>query len=186
MLTKMADKFLSDDDKALFRNHMREVKPLNQKEREKTPRLENIPIKKRRTENSPTPPAMPFLSDFIQETVLSDTILSYCRAGVSHQRFNALKKGQIPWEARIDLHGMTSEKARESLSHFIATQTNNNTRCLLIVHGKGGYRGLPPVIKNLLHRWLPQFEQVLAYHSTLPRDGGAGALYVLLKKNPLL
>lgn len=189
MLTKMADKFLSDEDKALFRKHMHEVKPLNPTEREKSqkpPKIETRSSLTQSIDKKTKSTEIPFLSDFIQETVSSETILSYCRGGVSHQRFAALKKGQIPWEARIDLHGMTSEQARESLCRFIETQIQNHKKCLLIIHGKGGYRGMPPVVKNLVHRWLPQFEEVLAYHSTTPKDGGTGALYVLLKKNPLL
>ncbi len=184
----MADDFLSDEDKALFRDHMRSVKPLNKQ----TPRVHSKAAPPEVVKKSTNPPIANraighqkeyHLSDFIAETVLSNTILSYCQPSVPSKRFKALKNGQIPWEARLDLHGLRTETARESLRNFIQTQVNNSRRCLLIIHGKGGHEGAPPVIKNLINRWLPQFDEVLAFHSAQAKDGGHGAVYVLLKRN---
>jgi DNA-nicking Smr family endonuclease len=109
-------------------------------------------------------------------------MLSYKHPSVSTQRFRALQKGAIPWEARLDLHGLHRDEAKEALSQFIHHQIQNHKRSLLIIHGKGGQEGSPPVIKNLVNRWLPQFSDVLAFHSACPKDGGNGAVYVLLKK----
>lgn len=180
----MADDFLSDEDKALFHDHMRSVKPLNDKiKRIKAdtpkppvpPKRAKIPISIKKKEY--------YLSDIIQEPVLSETRLSYSLPGLPNQRFKALKNGQIPWESRLDLHGLKSENARDALCHFIQTQVANEKRCLLIIHGKGGHQGAPPIIKNLVNRWLPQLDEILAFHSALPKDGGTGAVYVLLKRN---
>ncbi|WP_454785449.1 Smr/MutS family protein [Legionella sp. WA2024007413] len=179
----MADDFLSDEDKALFREHMSSVKPLN----EKTQRVKNsepkpsIPTQKSKLSVTPVIKEY-YLSDMIVDTVLSETTLSYSHPSISHQRLKALRNGQILWEARLDLHGLKGEKAKDILCQFIQTQAEQGKRCLLIIHGKGGHLGAPPVIKNLLNRWLPQFEEVLAFHSALPKDGGNGAVYVLLKK----
>jgi DNA-nicking Smr family endonuclease len=184
----MADDFMSDEDKALFRDHMRSVKPLSEKsKRINTPATVPpvIPVKPKKV-HQPRPIIKKeyFLSDYIKETVLSNTMLSYSAPGIPNKRFRAFKNGQIPWEAKLDLHGLTSEAAREALSQFIQTQTNTHKRCLLIVHGKGGHQlDAPPIIKNLINRWLPQFDEVIAFHSALPKDGGHGAVYVLLKRN---
>ncbi|MGC1182175.1 Smr/MutS family protein [Legionella sp.] len=179
----MGNNFISDEDKALFRNHMRSVKPLN----EKTKRVKTATPPPTTTFKRPVNPLAEeqvdyFLSDVIKETVLSHTTLSYAQSGLTNQRFKALKNGQIPWEGRLDLHGFKSEKARDALCQFIRIQAENNKRSLLIIHGKGGHEGAPPVIKNLVNRWLPQLENVLAFHSALPKDGGTGAVYVLLKR----
>lgn len=123
-----------------------------------------------------------YLSDFISEPVLSNSNLSYCKAQVPSRRFRALKNGQIFWKAKLDLHGFQSDAAREALNHFIQTQIQNKVDCVLIVHGKGGHSTVPPVIKNLVYRWLPQWQEVLAFHSAQGKDGGCGAVYVLLKK----
>ena len=185
----MADDFMSDEDKALFRDQMRSVKPLNEKTkrvcRPASPSVEK-PLKivtPSGVNKKSAPKKEYYLSDFISETVLSNTVLSHCDPGVPTKRFRELKNGLIPWEARLDLHGLKTETARESLSHFIHTEANKNKRCLLIIHGKGGHQGAPPVIKNLVNRWLPQFDEVLAFHSAQAKDGGHGAVYVLLKRN---
>jgi DNA-nicking Smr family endonuclease len=122
-----------------------------------------------------------YLSDFISNPVESNTPLSYCAPSIPSKRFRALKNGLIPWERRLDLHGLNTEEARSAFLQFINEQRLNNTRCMLIIHGKGGHQGAPPVIKNLINRWLPQINDVLAFHSAVPRDGGNGAVYVLLK-----
>lgn len=179
----MVDDGMSEEDKALFREHMRSVKPLN----EKTKRVQTVTPKPAITRRKIPDPIQEtkqayYLSDVIQEPVLSNTILSYSQSGLPNQRFKALRNGLIPWEARLDLHGLKSDMARESLCRFIQYQSENEKRCLLIIHGKGGHEGAPPVIKNLVNRWLPQFEEILAFHSALPKDGGCGAVYVLLKR----
>lgn len=178
---------MSDEDKALFRDQMRAVKPLNEKtKRVKSPKsvLPEFSAKPKKI-NAPRVlnKIEYYLSDYISDPVHSNTILSHCNPSIPTKRFRALKSGQIPWEVRIDLHGLTTEAARESLTHFIQTQAKNNKRCLLIIHGKGGHQGAPPVIKNMINRWLPQFEEVLAFHSAQAKDGGHGAVYVLLKRN---
>ena len=183
----MTDDFLSDEDKALFHEHMHSVKPLHTKNKraQVTTPKPIIPIRTREN-SSPIIRKEYFLSDVIQDNVLSESILSYAQPILSQQRFKALKKGQIPWEARLDLHGLKSGNARDSLCQFIHLQAENEKRCLLIIHGKGGHEGAPPVIKNLVNRWLPQLEEVLAFHSALPKDGGNGAVYVLLKRKRVL
>lgn len=180
----MADDSLSDEDKALFRQHMSSVKPLSTaKQRVSTPKTTPaLPPRKHDTPRPVPPKKDVFLSDFISEAVLSESVLSYSHPSVATKQFRALKNGQIRWEGRLDLHGLYAETARDALCQFIHAQSQNNKRCLLIIHGKGGHQGAPPVIKNLVNRWLPQLDEVLAFHSALPKDGGYGAVYVLLKK----
>ena len=180
------DDSLSDEDKALFREHMRCVKPLKESTA-KTQFKAPVPVHKpqnRKLELFPSPSKKEyFLSDYLTETVHTHSVLSYAHPSVPGKRFKDLKNGHIPWEARLDLHGMQVDSARNALCHFIETQTLNGKRCVLIIHGKGGQEGAPPLIKNLVNRWLPQMEEVLAFHSALPKDGSNGAVYVLLKRN---
>lgn len=180
----MADDFLSDEDKALFHEHMRSVKPLTEKDKRVSSAAAKPPIPPKRREPSVVQEKKDYyLSDFIQDNVLSETTLSYSQSGLNNQRFKELRMGKIPWENRLDMHGLKADKARDLLCQFIQTQVQQGKRCLLIVHGKGGHEGAPPMIKNLVNRWLPQLDEVLAFHSALPRDGGTGAVYVLLKRN---
>jgi DNA-nicking Smr family endonuclease len=176
---------VSDDDKKLFRHMMKDVKPLKasvKKEARDTPFQINTPT---RRENNPLTELSIktlYLSDYFTQSVQSESILTHNPHSIPSQQFKQLKAGKIPWEARLDLHGLDLELARESLSAFIQLQYQSSSRCLLIIHGKGGKRGEEPILKNLVNHWLKQFPQILAFHSAIPKDGGAGALYVLLKR----
>lgn len=157
---------ISDEDKALFRNAIRALS--------------------RRPQKSETPPAADppiYLSDYYTQIVETNTILSYYQVSIPFRQQQLLKSGQIRWQARLDLHRMTIDKARTALCDFILSTYKKNLHCVLIIHGKGSAHGEPPILKNHVNHWLKQIPQVLAFHSTPPRDGGAGALYVLLKKH---
>jgi DNA-nicking Smr family endonuclease len=107
--------------------------------------------------------------------------LTFRRAGVSEQQFRRLRQGRLAIRGELDLHGMTAEEARTELRHFLADRVMSGARCVRIVHGKGlrsGARG--PVLKASVNRWLRQWDTVLAFVSTPARDGGTGAVYVLL------
>ena len=185
LLLTMTDDFLSDDDKKLFREQMRSVTPLKKsvsKNLDKAPSIKAITHRKAKTPPLIRQEKNYFLSDFISEPVLSNSILSYAQPSLPSKRFKALRHGQIRWESRLDLHGLYSDKAKEALCIFITNQVAQNKRCVLIIHGKGGQEGAAPVIKNLVNRWLRQMEEeVLAFYSAQPKDGGHGAIYVLLK-----
>ena len=178
----MSEDSLSDEDKALFRRMMHEVKPLGQTKRLDTkgaPHVEKISKKIVLPEKQTTDYN---LSNYYHTVVNSDSILTYCKQSIPRRRLNELKTGRIPWQARLDLHGLRPDAARESLCHFIEHQSHLENRCLLIIHGKGSKRGEAPILKNHVNHWLQQLPLVLAFHSALARDGGSGALYVLLQR----
>jgi DNA-nicking Smr family endonuclease len=109
--------------------------------------------------------------------------LVYRRPGVSPRVFTQLRRGRLPIKAEIDLHGMTGEQARQELRAFLAECVGQRLQCVRVIHGKGlrsGPRG--PVIKASVNRWLRQWDDVLAFVSAPARDGGTGAVYVLLRR----
>lgn len=171
---------LSDEDKALFRSTVRDVKPLDKIKTVTHPKEPKPPLKSRPTTE---PKTVRYLSNHYQETVGTDTILSYCQTSIPRKRLNQLRRGEIVHEARLDLHGYSPDDAREKLCDFLELQQQLQHRCVLIIHGKGSQSGEAPILKNLVHHWLPQLPTVMAYHSAMPRDGGTGALYVLIKRN---
>jgi DNA-nicking Smr family endonuclease len=182
----MSDDSLSDEDKTLFRQMMGAVKPLGKSKKIDlpTPKPRTKPVRRERITTSKTAPIADtiYLSDYYSEEVQANTILSYSSHSIPNKRLRELKNGLIPWQSRLDLHGLKSDAARGALLNFILQQSSFEHRCLLIIHGKGSPKGEAPVLKNLVNHWLPQFPQVLAFHSALSRDGGCGALYVLLKR----
>jgi DNA-nicking Smr family endonuclease len=86
-------------------------------------------------------------------------------------------------EARLDLHGKTQDEAHRELAAFIARAQSQGKRLALVITGKG--REGKGVLRESVPRWLnePALRgRVLALSSAQPRDGGSGALYVLLRK----
>jgi len=109
--------------------------------------------------------------------------LLFRRPGVSPSLFTQLRRGRLPVKGEIDLHGLTAEQARSELRAFLAESLDARLQCVRVVHGKGlrsGPRG--PVLKASVNRWLRQWDDVLAFASTPARDGGTGAVYVLLRR----
>ncbi|HPD83374.1 MAG: Smr/MutS family protein [Alphaproteobacteria bacterium] len=104
-----------------------------------------------------------------------------------------LRKGKIPIEARIDLHGMTRDVAHEALERFIVQSYHRGLRHVLVITGKGKSKSTTDdwltvgqgVLKTNVPFWLDGMAlkpYILKYMSAQPKDGGTGALYVYLKR----
>jgi DNA-nicking Smr family endonuclease len=97
------------------------------------------------------------------------------------QRF---KRGDMAVDGRIDLHGLTLDQAHSALTAFIRGAHARGARCVIVVTGKGK-GGSIGKIRNETPLWLnqaPLRPLVLAVSEARHQDGGAGALYVLLKR----
>jgi DNA-nicking Smr family endonuclease len=116
------------------------------------------------------------------EPVSAEDALFFARPGLQQRLLKRLRRGQLPVEAELDMHGMTIPVAENELLRFLSLCRDQHIRCVRIIHGKGyGSRTGSPVLKNRLNHWLRQHHEVLAF-TTAPRDaGGAGAMYVLLR-----
>ncbi|HEY4135979.1 MAG TPA: Smr/MutS family protein [Alphaproteobacteria bacterium] len=102
-----------------------------------------------------------------------------------------LVRGQLPLEGRLDLHGLTQEQAHGRLARFISTSAEAGKRCVLVITGKGikphieKTGGETGVLRKAVPRWLNGADLrplVLAIRYAQAKDGGEGALYVLLKR----
>lgn len=103
--------------------------------------------------------------------------------GIQEGVYRKLRQGKYQIDARLDLHRMTIEAAREKVFTFINDCIKYDLRTVLIMPGKGD-RNIedPALLKSYLIHWLPQLPDVMAYHTAQPKDGGAGAFYILLRK----
>ncbi|HEX5314386.1 MAG TPA: Smr/MutS family protein [Gammaproteobacteria bacterium] len=109
--------------------------------------------------------------------------LAYAAPGVQHRVLRRLRRGQIPEQGLLDLHGKTQAAAHEELAEFLTAAGVRGLQCVRIVHGKGHRSGpAGPVLKRAVARWLARRNDVLAYTSARPVDGGTGAVYVLLRR----
>ena len=124
------------------------------------------------------------ISDEVDITSLLDTDdhLSFRRPGVGTDVTHKLRKGKWSIQRQIDLHGLRSEEARDTLSAFIRESHRQGIRCIRVIHGKGlGSPGKAPVLKDKVRRWLVQKSEVVAFVQAPPAQGGTGALLVLLQ-----
>ncbi len=107
-------------------------------------------------------------------------------AGVDKRTAARLRKGRLAIEGRLDLHGMTQAEAHRELDHFLASAYDQGRRCVLVITGKGlRADGTVGVLRSAVPGWLnqpPNRARVVAFCSAVPRDGGDGALYVLIKR----
>lgn len=109
--------------------------------------------------------------------------LWFARRGLQHRTLKRLRRGQFAQQAECDLHGLTALEARQVLSEFLHDCLDRGLRCVRVIHGKGlGSHQRIPVLKSKISGWLCQRDEVLAFCSARPVDGGTGAVYVLLKK----
>jgi DNA-nicking Smr family endonuclease len=156
------------DDDALFAEAMSDVKPLRH----------NLAAQKPPRTPLPSVPSAPEESDseFGEE-------LTYIRPGIQRTTLQKLRRGQFPVEAIFDLHGLHSSDASEKLQQFIRQSQMSGRRAVRIVHGKGyGSVGRQPVLKVMVNQVLRQLHTVLAFCSAKERDGGTGAVDVLLRR----
>ncbi len=106
-------------------------------------------------------------------------------AGIDRANAERLKRGLHPIEARLDLHGMTQIEAHREVAHFVETAHRAGRRCVLVITGRGLGPDGPGVLKRAVPRWLAEAglrRRILAVAAAQPRHGGAGALYLLLRR----
>ena len=120
--------------------------------------------------------------EFDVSTLLEvDEHLSFRRPGIGTDVTRKLRRGDWSIQRQLDLHGLRRDDAREALSIFVREAHQQGIRCVRVVHGKGlGSPGKAPILKNRVHSWLVQKNEVLAFVQAKPADGGGGALVVLL------
>ena len=110
---------------------------------------------------------------------------------MDRRRFEKLRRGRMEPEARIDLHGMTAERAHAALTGFILRAHDEDLRLVLVITGKGRAEetALSPrrqgILRHSVPHWLagpPLNSRVLQVAPAHQRHGGAGAFYVYLRR----
>lgn len=116
----------------------------------------------------------------------SDEFIEGAAEGLDRRILRGLKRGDYAVHGHVDLHGMIAKDAREAVETFIQESRRKGLRCVLIVHGRGLHsKDQIPVLKGLLKNWLERgrlARSILAFCTARPHDGGAGAVYVLLRR----
>lgn len=108
--------------------------------------------------------------------------LSYLHDGYPPKLLRQLKRGQYSVQDEIDLHQMNAAAAQASIAGFLAEAKQHGLHCVRIIHGKGlRSKASGPVLKALTDRLLRRRDDVVAFASARPAQGGTGAVVVLLR-----
>lgn len=178
----MSGKDKSDkNDSVSFPDAVGGVRPLKQ-DRITPPRKKRKPVPEQTLRDQREVIASLLSDEYEPAEIETGEELLYSRPGLQHSVMRKLRRGQYAIEAQLDLHGNTVPEARERVSAFLREMQAQDKRCVRIIHGKGkSSEGKLPVLKGKVNAWLQQWDQVLAFCSARPNDGGTGAVYVLLR-----
>jgi len=190
----------SDDDLDLWRHVTRDTRPLAKRPAKakpetpapaERPRPAPPPAKPKAPETKktkkPAPPVPLPVPPPVPDLAKGDVV------GVDKRTVGRLKRGKLPVEGRLDLHGLSQREAERALAAFLARSQQRGHRCVLVITGKGSAGGRredafarPGVLRRMVPIWLnapANRARVLAFDEARAQHGGAGALYVLLKRS---
>jgi DNA-nicking Smr family endonuclease len=162
------------EDRDLWRRAMHDVAPLRERPTPPPgpPEKPPVPAAPPRLVVTPAPPGSPSLPPLDRF------------AGIDRARSERLKRGKLAIEARLDLHGMTQDEAHRAVAGFVGGSRAAGLRCVLLITGRGAVGG--GILRQAVPRWLDEpglRRHLLAITPAQPRDGGAGALYLLLRRS---
>ncbi|EEZ79810.1 MAG: hypothetical protein Sup05_1172 [uncultured Candidatus Thioglobus sp.] len=164
-----------------------QMKPINEEDRQlfRSTVDASAPADKdgdNRSNNASKNPAFTAYSYIVDANLEGSEIVSYAQSGVSTKIIKKMKQGNVGCTPVLDLHGQTVVEACESLSNFMYHHQFESF--IQIIHGKGYHseNGMS-ILKTQVVSFLKQHPQVLAFNSCPDKDGGTGAVFVLLKQN---
>ncbi|MSO80600.1 MAG: hypothetical protein EXQ97_02945 [Alphaproteobacteria bacterium] len=182
----------ADDGPELFRRALAEVRPL--KVRKRTAHSRPAIVESQLIAKNSQHPRKPGMATGITKVVPSALAPGAAPAAPGQDRRTAerLRRGRLPAEARLDLHGEFQEQAYRLLVGFVTRAAADDRRVVLVITGKGrsttdewGRGG--GVLRRQVPHWLtqpPLAALVLSTAPARPDHGGDGALYVLLRRRP--
>ncbi len=178
------------EESRLFLEAVSDVIPLPNREKKayRNPRALRAPSHPPPDEEQET---LAHLNGLVQGSIdmdirFTDEYMEGAITGVGRKVLRRLRRGEFPVQDHVDLHGMTRNTARDRVDEFLTESHKKGLRCVLIVHGRGlNSPSSDPVLKKQIPLWFtrgPARKVVLAFATARPYDGGAGAVYVLLRQ----
>jgi len=125
----------------------------------------------------PNPPPMPSYQPVLQTS--SAPMLDK----IDLKSARNISKGKTSIDGRLDLHGLTQQAAYRALFDCVENAYYSGKRTILVITGKGNLgRG---VLRENVPKWLAQapFHRLIsAYSQSHSTHGGAGALYIRIRR----
>lgn len=166
------------DDLSVWQRYTRDVKRLGGGRPQ--------PLRPIAPEPAPAPQPPPRPQAPAQPAIAAEPKAPGVAPGLDHRTLASLRRGRIPPQATIDLHGMTQAAAHRVLSPFLARAQADGKRCVLVITGKGyGTDGAIGVLKAAVPRWLNEpalGARILGFCHAPAALGGEGALLILLRR----
>jgi len=173
-------KQIQPDDLDMFREAVQGIEVLHIEAPAESGRKKPPPIPRPRDPE----PLAPERAELSESEIETGDYLLFARPGVQHRVMADLQRGAYDIGLEVDLHGLHVRHAQALIGEFLAECRRRRVRCARIIHGKGQpAQGRPAVLKHKVNYWLRLHDEVLAFCSATRRDGGTGAVYVLLR-NP--
>lgn len=171
------------DEEDLFRRALADAEPLKRRRPQpaKTaakPTVARAP-KKKKPASAPAAPSRP-----VARPAPPPELAAGDYAAMDRRTADRFRRGKLPIEARLDLHGMYQDAAHTALTGFITEAAAAGKRCVLVITGRGSREG-SGVLRARLPEWLnqpPCRAHVLAFTTARPEHGRDGAFYVLLRR----
>ena len=174
---------LSPEDRALWARVTHDVTPLTE---QRTDSLGLSDLKDNEGQPQWSKPHEQYSAEPPKITTQYPSYLHGQAPGLDKRTQMRLRRGQVVIEARLDLHGMTQSEAHERMCRFLEDSRNSGYRTVLVITGKGLRRdGQIGILRSAVPRWLnepPLRDWIRAFDHATPRDGGEGALYILLRR----
>ena len=180
-------------DAALLEWALKDVKPLpgrSFKSSTETPRNDKNKVKHHSKKTHPL--------DSTLKTREKREIIKYEKSllhgtstGLDKRSAQRMRRGKLEIEARLDLHGCNQDEAYRELKDFIFRTHSQQKRLVLVITGKGnkdfGFdtKKRLGVLREMVPKWLNEQtirDRIISFDYATQKDGGYGALYVLLKK----
>lgn len=186
---------ISKEDAALFRSQIKGATPIHSDrvvhEKPATSGNNSLGVKKENhthMTNTLLDPLEQSLDDnFDLSPVDANTHLFFSRSGLQHKETKRFKRGEISYQTQLDLHGLNLLQSKTELVRFVNRSQATQKRCVLLIHGRGlSSKTGHAILKSAVNHWLPQLPAVMAFSSAIAKDGGLGAVYILLRKNRAL
>jgi len=175
---------LSPEEKLLWAQAMRDAEALPRGKRPAPKPVPKDPIAAKPAPARPRPATPPVPAKKVRKAP-PPPLAAGAMVDVDRRTTERLKRGQMPVEATLDLHGHTRAEAHGELNAFLAAAHAGGRRCVLVVTGKGASKTGGGVLRAEVPKWLneePNRARILAFAGARPQHGGGGALYVLLRR----
>ena len=171
-----------DEASEIFREAVRDVRPIAPVNRvtHARPRPAPVPTKRLEDERAVLDELAHLAMDGDEVEFEDDA--TFLRPGVPRDILRKLRRTHWVIQDTLDLHGLTGDEAVAETAVFLADCRREGRRCVRIVHGKGlRSPGREPVLKRRIRKLLTRRDEVLAFVEPRALHGGSGAVIVLLQ-----